>query len=581
MLAAQAEPQGLLENAAKWLLQQPNIDLVIIYPYDPAQNQLTTPISAGRNIPDDLPDTIRLGSGLYGDVGSSRQARQISAPRTGIRGDTAPGLKTGYVMPLIYASTLIGVLAVQSVKEDAYPDALRPSLDDMAAVIAAQTATVQQIVNTRQAIGRFDRFQVLSQRLTATLDVVTLLQDIVEAAREMLDTQMSILLEVRENDDVLHPVTWSGIDDATANLLQSHYKEDLKGLVAWARRPARTHNLLTDQRTAHASEAVVAGMLSELAVPVVYGETLFGVLAVETNVYRDFTDEEMTLLTSLAAQAGVALHNARLFQILQKTNSDLENAITELGQAHEAQIRAYEAELETARAIQESLLPQEMPPVPQISLVARAIPARQVSGDFYQYFLMPGGKLGVAVGDVTGKGIPAALLMAVTTTAMRDEVTRYSTPTALMDELNLRLIPRMKQNFMNSALTLAVYDPAARTIEVVNGGMVQPYLFDGTGWHAVEVGGYPIGVSERTRYRSQTLPFEPGSFLLFTTDGVIETQNLQGTFFDFEGLEALLQPYNADHTPETIISAIFKAVEVHAEGQEAQDDITVVCMKAL
>src|SRR5258708_18438013 len=257
-------------------------------------------------------------------------------------------------------------------------------------------------------------------------------------------------------------------------------------------------------------------MVSEVAVPVLYRDDLFGTLAVETNVHRDFSDEEMNLLVSLAAQAGVALHNAELFETAQRANQELEKAIAdlvtsqeELARAHEAQIKAYEAELEAARTIQESLLPNEAPPIPQLQIAARYIPARHVSGDFYQYLPLPDGRFALAVGDVTGKGMPAALLMAVTTTALRDEIVRTPSPAALLDDLNQRLLARMTQNNMNSALMVSVFDPRSQQVEIANGAMVQPYLYETQRWDFVPVSGYPLGAPQRQAYKARTVPLPP------------------------------------------------------------------------
>src|SRR5262249_12953425 len=150
---------------------------------------------------------------------------------------------------------------------------------------------------------------------------------------------------------------------------------------------------------------------------------------------------------------------------------------------------------ETAQAIQSSLLPHEEPPVPQMQMAARTIAARQVSGDYYQYYLLPNGRVAIAVGDVSGKGTPAALLMGVITTTMREEIMQAASAAALLNGLNRRLAERMRQTHMNSALLMTIFDPVTRHLEIANAGMVQPYVFDGTGWKEVPIGGYPVGAS--------------------------------------------------------------------------------------
>jgi serine phosphatase RsbU (regulator of sigma subunit) len=299
---------------------------------------------------------------------------------------------------------------------------------------------------------------------------------------------------------------------------------------------------------------------SWLGIPLRLRNEPVGVLNINSNIVNRFQPDDIELAEAFADQAGVAIQNAR---------------------AHEVQIHAYEVELETARAIQESLLPQEEPPVPQLRMTARNIPARQVSGDYYQYYMLPDGKLGIAVGDVSGKGIPAALLMAVVTTTLRDEILRVQAPAELLNELNVRLLPRMQQNNMTSALLISIFDPATRQTEIANGGMVQPYVRNGKGWDFVPVGGYPLGASSRMSYSAKSVTLTPGSTLLFFTDGVIESQNRSQEFFGFERLEALLGDVPSDATPDQIADSILAGVREHLDGQDPQDDITIVVVQSV
>jgi serine phosphatase RsbU (regulator of sigma subunit) len=214
-------------------------------------------------------------------------------------------------------------------------------------------------------------------------------------------------------------------------------------------------------------------------------------------------------------------------------------------------------------------------------MAARAIPARHVSGDYHQYYVLPDGRLGIAVGDVSGKGIPAALLMAVITTALRDEILREQSPAALLNELNGRLLPRMQQNNMNSALLMSIYNPITRHMEIANAGMVQPYVRNGKGWEFVPVGGYPLGASSRMSYAAKTVTLAPGSMLLFVTDGVIECQNATQELFGFERFEALLSGLPATTTAEQVVDTILDAVHQHLGDIEPQDDITIVAVRSV
>lgn len=297
-----------------------------------------------------------------------------------------------------------------------------------------------------------------------------------------------------------------------------------------------------------------------LGVPLRVRDDAVGVLNINSQRSNSFLGEDTDVAQAFADQAGVAIQNAR---------------------AYELQAQIYQAELDTARAIQNSLLPQEPPPFSQLETTFRFLPARTVSGDYYQYYTLPDGRLGIAVGDVSGKGIPAALLMAVVSTALRDEILRYPAPAALLKELNKRLLSRMQQNQMNSALLISVFDPDSRQIEIASGGMLSPYKRNGKGWEEIELSGYPIGVAAGSFYNAKTVDLPAGSMLVFMTDGVIEAQNAKRELFGYERFEALLASLPPDVTAEDVADNILDGVRKHLDGQDAQDDITIVVIKSL
>jgi serine phosphatase RsbU (regulator of sigma subunit) len=297
-----------------------------------------------------------------------------------------------------------------------------------------------------------------------------------------------------------------------------------------------------------------------MGVPLQIRNQAVGILNINSYQAERFGSDESEMAEAFADQACVAIENAR---------------------AHEYQIRQYETELETARAIQTSLLPRDVPPVKQLEISAQSLPARHVSGDYYQYLPLPDGRLGIAVGDVSGKGIPAALLMAVVTTALREEVLRQSSPAALLNKLNASLIERMRENHMNSALMVAIFDPRTRRAEIANGGMVAPYVRTPSGWEFVPVGGYPLGSSDRPNYPAKTVTLAPGSALVCISDGVIESQNAEGEMYGFDRFEALLGSLPTDMSSAEIVTTILGAVADHLHGIEAQDDITVVVIRSV
>jgi signal transduction histidine kinase len=352
-LAGQADARTLLQQAGEWLIERAGVECVVIYLHESAANRLGKPMCFGVQLAE-LPETIKLGYSIYGEVAMGRRHYYVeTVAREKRLTPIPPETQSAYIVPLLHDNQLLGVLGLYATRPAALSEPARAAIDRVITLISATLATAHRLAESQQTIARFDSFQRLAQDLTARLSSEELLQRIVEAACEILDAQMSILLDVNFESGELRPVAWAGIDHATAQLIRSRLKEDLKGLVAWARLPARTPDIRADQRTSLATQAIVAGMVSELAVPVLYYDELYGILAVETSTYRDFTDEEVDLLQALAAHAGIALRNARLFEQLEQRNSELQKANAAL------EISRQQAENARAAAVQANRLKTE------------------------------------------------------------------------------------------------------------------------------------------------------------------------------------------------------------------------------
>jgi putative methionine-R-sulfoxide reductase with GAF domain len=225
----------------------------------------------------------------------------------------------------------------------------------------------------------------------------------------LLDRSKLVVVAHRGADATGHSVSEFDLDEAHA-----------ANQVIQLGRPLVIQNTLEDERW-----TPIAGadnpIRSWMGIPLRVQEKTVGVLNINSHTIGRYSPEEIELAEAFADQASVALQNARL---------------------HEFEVKQIEQELTIARDIQTSLLPSAAPEIEQLEIVAYSLPARQVSGDYFQYLPMPSGQLGIAVGDVSGKGIPAAMLMAVITTAMRDEAARNARPADLLNALNGRLLER-------------------------------------------------------------------------------------------------------------------------------------------
>ena len=299
---------------------------------------------------------------------------------------------------------------------------------------------------------------------------------------------------------------------------------------------------------------------SWMGLPLRMRDEFVGVLNINGNHANGFENQDIEMAEAFADQASVSLQNARL---------------------HDRDVTRIERELTLARSIQSSLLPsKDSFEIPHLDIAFESEPARQVSGDYFQLVPLPDGQYGIFVGDVSGKGMPAALIMAVITTALRDEIIRNREPGGLLNRLNERLLERLLQVQMNSALIAAVFNPATYEISIANAGMVQPYWRTPQyPWDFVDIGGYPLGASQRTNYSHRVVKLPSGSMMVLFSDGIIEAQDSRGEFFGFERLEALLETLSPDIDVYDARDRILTAVKRHLGNQDPQDDMTVMVLR--
>jgi serine phosphatase RsbU (regulator of sigma subunit) len=253
----------------------------------------------------------------------------------------------------------------------------------------------------------------------------------------------------------------------------------------------------------------------------------------------------------------------------------LQESLVEIAQQNDRLRRG----LALARDIQVGLLPDRPPwSGDTVDVCARSIPAYEVGGDFYTYLALSEGRVAVAIGDISGKGIGAALLMALTASTVESQGRQLEHPAQVLQALNHVLAPRLKANHMNAALLFAVFDPQQATLRVANAGMIAPIVISYTGNHFIDVGGLPVGAYSGARYSEEELQLTAGDTLLLVSDGVVEAHSPDGELFGFERLESLI----ADVRPgdvRTLVERVLAAVQEHMNGAEQHDDITIVAIR--
>lgn len=245
---------------------------------------------------------------------------------------------------------------------------------------------------------------------------------------------------------------------------------------------------------------------------------------------------------------------------------------------------ALQQELDIANVIQTSILPKTFPPFPdrkEFDIYAKMIPAKEVGGDLYDFFMIDKYRLGVVVGDVSGKGIAAALLMAVCKTLLKATAHKGMPADNVLSEVNNILVDESPAN-MFVTVFYGVLDTRSGAFEYSNGGHNSPYLIstDGNVKPLAEIGGMLIGAMKDAEYESSVIMLKPGDTLFFYTDGVTEAFNKDNEEFNEERLSKVLENKNSLSVND-LVQHMFENVQTFANGVEQSDDITCLALKYL
>lgn len=248
--------------------------------------------------------------------------------------------------------------------------------------------------------------------------------------------------------------------------------------------------------------------------------------------------------------------------------------------AIERQNASLRKDLALARDIQLGLLPPSPPwNGDTMEVYARSIPAYDVGGDFYTFLTLSEGRAAIAIGDISGKGVAAALIMALTAAAVESQGRQFEHPARVLTALNQLLAPRLKANHMNAALLYAVFDPHAHTLRIANAGMIAPMLISQRGNRMLEIGGLPIGAFAGASYQEETVTLESGDAMVLVSDGVVEAHDPGGRLFGFEAFEAAFDGVRSTADVRSIAELILNRVHEHMAGAEQHDDLTVVVLR--
>jgi len=319
-------------------------------------------------------------------------------------------------------------------------------------------------------------------------------------------------------------------------------------------------DMRTSPHVRYPEEARREGLVSSLAVGLIAKGKPLGTLHIYTAVPHTFSPEEARLFRSVADQAALTVHNARLVQ--------------EVVVARQA-----ERELAVAASVQKRLLPASAPDIPGYDCYGITVPSLVVGGDFHDWIELPAGNWGIAVGDVAGKGVPAAILMASVRSALRAQAEHIYALHHIMDRVNRRLVADTEASEFVT-LFYGVLDSRARRLTYCTAGHEPPVLVRGGTATRLTVGGTILGVLTQAAYKFDAVPLQSGDLIVAYSDGACDAANFKGERFGRERLlESILR--NAGHGAQRCIEEIHWDIRRFTGLAPRTDDLTLLAVKVL
>ena len=396
----------------------------------------------------------------------------------------------------------------------------------------------------------------LSQTFNSSLDLDEVLNCVMDEVIAATGAERGFVM-LREADGRLSFCAARGIDQQTIDEPQFQISRGVVEEVARVGQPVLTSDALSDDRFSGRQSIQGLRLRAVLCAPLKFKDHVSGVVYVDSQLRAGiFTQPDLELISAIAASAAIAIENARLYQIA-----------IEKGRM--------ERELQVAREVQSSLIPHQTPHVAGWDFAARWKPAREVSGDFYD-FVATGQQLGLLIADVSDKGMPAALFMALSRSILRASVSAGRSPAKSIGQAN-RLICADSVNSMFVTLFYAQLDPKSGKLTYVNAGHNPPLLYRAQQDELIELTrtGTPLGLFQTAEFEQRRTQLEPGDFLVLYTDGLSEAMDIEHCMFGEERLRrALLDHCHA--SAEDIAEALEQAVNAFAGATPPSDDITFV-----
>ena len=536
-------------------------DAFAVYLLDERRGELRTAYTLGYPQTAE-PTRITLDQGLVGAAVKG----QVPVLVNDVAGDpryiaVVPGTSSELVVPLLHKKRPIGALNVLSRHRDAFTAADVDLIRQFGAHVAIGIVNARLFERSRSDADAFETLAEIGRDVAAVLDLDELFTRIGQSMRRVIDYRtfgIWLLNESRADLEIKLAVQYGEKVEVPRVALG----EGLVGYAALHKEPVLVSDVSEDPRYIN----VVPDVRSELAIPMLLKDRCIGVLDLESPELDAFTKRDVEILTLLASQAAVAIENARLYETVRANEVRLEK------------------ELRFAQRVQTALLPVGLPKrMKGVDVAASFAPARELGGDFHDFLSPEANTLAVAVGDVSGKGVPAALYSVFAAELVRGRTFRRrflpdrSGPASVLSSVNTILYQRQLEEYY-CTLCYAIFDLKRRNVTLSNSGLPYPIRAADDGTAQIELPGVPLGSFSGSTYDELTLALHAGDLFVFCSDGVSEAMTANGEEF---GAQRLLEIVERSRKLDAkgVVAAIIAGVEAFRDGMAPNDDMTAVAVK--
>jgi sigma-B regulation protein RsbU (phosphoserine phosphatase) len=504
-----------------------------------------------------------LGQGVVGWVAQYKEPVIINDaandPRVDAEIERQAGMKIRSILtvPLIGKGQMIGVIAAINKIEGEFTEADLDVLIGLAnqIAVAIDNAALYRAVK-QEALERNLLYEI-GKKLSGTLNLDEVLNEVLTSLKQVVEFDAGGVFLIDPKEDEISSFYTIGYNPAKDNLVRLKVGQGLIGYVANTGEPVIVPDVSRDDRYVNARPAT----RSEVVVPMILDNRVIGVLNLESDHLNAYDNHDVSLMLAFASQAAISIERARLHEKLLA------------GQKLEQQ-------LSIAREIQRSFLPSADPVIKGYDVSGRNIPSEQVGGDYYDFIRIVDSQTGIVIGDVAGKGIPAALIMASFRASLIAEIRNNYSISTICSKVNNLLCESLKpDNFVTAVY--GVLDSKNHILTFANCGHNPPIWFHHTGEvEYLKEGGPVLGIVKDSRYEERPLYLERGDIVVFYTDGVTEVFDSHRNEFGVQRLIDLIKE-RKDQPAQAIQDAIYDAVTRFAAPGHIFDDLTMVILKRL